>query len=317
MADPLPNDEANRPRHDGKNLFITRRYFALALTASFGIGGLVTAGAFYVRQRFLPDPFLRYQDVLKQMVPTRGVKTQVAFRDSLQKVIAGGALDPGKLRANYGTSGGAPAWLEGLLVKPSSEPIVFSLETAPHLLNLLWPIGLSTKTKFNETSPVNTSNLPNLASTAGWTLGHEENGAAYFNKVAALQLTDEQEERVRQVATTTFRPCCDNSTLLQDCNHGSALLGLLELGASQGLSVDDLYWLALVANSHWFPAQYAKTALHLALFEGVIWHDADPRLILGPQFSTLTGWQRNVNTAIKLAEFMPRNIQMTQRGCAI
>lgn len=317
MADPFPSSSAVEPRRHDENIVVTRRRFALALAASFGVGGLVAAGAFYARRRFLPDPFVRYQDVLTQMVPTGGIKTHVAFGDALQKVIAAGALDPGKLRANYGANGGAPAWLEGLLAKPSSEPIVFNLDTAPHLLNLLWPIGLSTKTKFNETSPVNTSNLPNLASTAGWTLGHEENGAAYFNKVGAIQLSHEQEARVKQVASTTFRPCCDNPTLLQDCNHGSALLGLLELGGSQGLDMDDLYRLALIANSHWFPAQYAKTALHLALFDGVMWRDTEPRLILGPEFSTLTGWQRNVNSTIKLAEFMPRNIQMSQRGCAI
>jgi hypothetical protein len=47
-----------------------------------------------------------------------------------------------------------------------------------------------------------------------------------------------------------------------------------------------------------------KTALYLALFEGKEWKDVDPKLILGPQFSTLSGWQNNVNVAIQFANFL-------------
>ena len=79
---------------------------------------------------------------------------------------------------------------------------------------------------------------------------------------------------------------------------GSALLGLIELGAAQGKTTDELYRLALAANAHWFPVQYAKTALYFALFEAKEWKDVDPKMILGPYFSTLSGWQRNVNIAM-------------------
>src|SRR6266404_3869368 len=182
MTPPLPDRSGDGTPSGDEGFTVTRRRFFLALSASFGLGGLGTAAGLYAWRRFEADPFTRYQDVLQQMVPTGGIRTKVAFGDALQKVIAAGALDPGKLRANYGPTGSAPGWLERLLVERSSEPIVFSLETAPHLLNLLWPIGLSTRTRFNETSPINTPSLPNLASTAGWQLGHEPNGAVYFNK---------------------------------------------------------------------------------------------------------------------------------------
>ncbi|SRR6266568_397885 len=41
---------------------------------------------------------------------------------------------------------------------------------------------------------------------------------------------------VLNVATKTFRPCCDNSTFYQDCNHGSkpAELHRAELAAAVG-----------------------------------------------------------------------------------
>ena len=40
---------------------------------------------------------------------------------------------------------------------------------------------------------------------------------------------------VISIAKNAYRSCCDNSTFFQDCNHGWALLGLLQLGAGQGL----------------------------------------------------------------------------------
>src|SRR4029450_3832973 len=164
---------------------------------------------------------------------------------SLQKLIAAGALNPEKLRSDFRASIGLPSWLDRLLEAPSAEPIVLSLKFAPYLLNLLWPLGLSTKANFNDESPLNTARLPSLASTAGWTLGQEGNGSVYFNKVEALQLTAEREQIVLDVAKSVFRPCCDNSTFFQDCNHGSALLGLIELAASQGVPTPELYRIAL------------------------------------------------------------------------
>ncbi|MGE0653494.1 MAG: hypothetical protein AB7P12_17390, partial [Alphaproteobacteria bacterium] len=93
---------------------------------------------------------------------------------------------------------------------------------------------------------------------------------------------------------TTYRPCCDNSTFFQDCNHGSALLGLLELGASQGLSKDELYLEALAFNSFWFTDYYTQTALYFELYENTKWRDVDPKRALGWDYSTSSGWRANV-----------------------
>src|SRR3546814_2132150 len=73
----------------------------------------------------------------------------------------------------------------------------------------------------NESSPMNGDSLYNFASTGGWTLGKEQNGGAYFNKFRIVELTPEQVALVTQVAKSTYRPCCNNSTFFQDCNHGS------------------------------------------------------------------------------------------------
>jgi len=245
---------------------VTRRRLVLTSLASLGVGAVAGISGMDIWRRLFGSPFKRFWDVLDQVTPPGGVETTLSFGDSIQKLIAAGALDPAKLRAHYAKDG-VPAWLEKLIAAPSAEPIRIGLDTAPNLINLFWPLGLSTRARLNDKSPIDGTRLATFASTSGWTLGRADNGAAYFNKIDSLRLTGEQEERVLQVATTTFRPCCDNPTFFQDCNHGSALLGLIELGASQGKTTDELYRLALAANAHWFPVQYAKTALYFALFE--------------------------------------------------
>lgn len=132
----------------------------------------------------------------------------------------------------------------------------------------------------NARSPLNGPSLLTFASTAGWNLGEAVNGGEYFNKLPIVELTPEQEALATRLAKSTYRPCCDNSTFFQDCNHGSALLGLLELGAAQGLSEDELFSEALAFNSFWFPDNYLRTALYFKVVKGKDWAEVDPRLVM-------------------------------------
>lgn len=297
---------------------VTRRQFFVGSAVSFLSGaGAATVGR-RIWDRFSGPP-LPFRDVVEDVTPSSGFETSLNFGDAIQRLIEAGAVDAGKLTATYQSRGGVPKWVEQVLSGPSDEPFLVNFETAPFLLTLLWPIGLATKASYNENGPIDNESLPSLASTAGWTLGRESNGASYFNKVGTLNLTAEQERSVADVAKNTFRPCCDNSTLLQDCNHGSALLGLIELAVSQGASQADLYRLALAANSFWFPREYWKTAIYFMLYERRAWSDISPEEIMGQRFSTASGWQRNVNVPVKLMDFVPRSalLQMNQNGCGI
>ncbi len=163
-------------------------------------------------------------------------------------------------------------------------------------VNVTRPFGsrIYATTPFNQHSPIRTVRLPSFASTGGWTLGRASNGYVYFDQIDAVRLTPVQEAKALEVAMNTYRPCCDNSTFFQDCNHGSALLGLIELGASQGASVDLLFRIARVANSYWFTSQYAMTAMYFTSLRQQPWRAVSPRLVLGPEYSSLSGWQRNV-----------------------
>jgi hypothetical protein len=292
---------------------VTRRRFLASLAACVGTYGVATAAETPIVRPFkfhkVGKPLA---SVIEQGTPKAGVPTAVAFGASIQKLIAAGVIDPHKFR-NFASD--LPAWVERLLRAPSDDPLVFNEATAPHLVDLLWPIGLANKVAFNQNSPINTISIPTFASTGGWTLGRKPNGYVYFNQVEAVHLTAEQQAMVLRAATTTYRPCCNNSTFFQDCNHGSALLGLFELAASQGATLDGLYRLALTANAFWFPDNYAKTALYFSYFYRKSWHEIEPKRILSAAFSSASGWARNVNYPLRHANITLPDTAKGQQGC--
>lgn len=271
----------------------TRRGLLALLAGSVGAYGIAHAEPLTSVRLFkfyqVAEPVA---DVVEQVIPKAGIPTGVAFEDSIQKLVAAGIIDPDKFRQ---AAGDLPAWVENALQARSEAPLVFNAATAPYLIDLLWPIGLANKVAFNKDSPIATPDMPTLASTGGWTFGDKRNGSAYFNRVGAVYLTAAQQAMVLQTAKTIYRPCCDNSAFFQDCNHGSAMLGLLELAASQGETLAGLYRLALAANSYWFPDKYVRTALYFSYFYRRSWHEIEPKHILSATFSSAGGWYRNVN----------------------
>lgn len=283
-----------------------------------GIGTTATAYALGVATPGLikyltPDAMKEAYDAV---IPSRGYRTNVAFGDSIMRLVRAGAIDPEKFTALYAARGGLPDWVRQLFETSSSEPIVISAATAPYLLNLLWPLGLATKAQFNAHSPLNGRDLPTFASTGGWPLGRARTGVPYFNNVKTLALSEEQEAHVLAVARSTFRPCCNNSAFFQDCNHGSAMLGVLELGAAQGLSEAALFRLAKTVNGYWYPAQYIEMALLFAAVEGTSWKDVDPATAVSAKFASASGWNINVHRPLLQAGLIRRAPRQQQNGCA-
>lgn len=235
-----------------------------------------------------------YDEAVSRVLPEAGFQSRIALKDSILNLVEHGVIDRGKLFALSVQQGPPPPELEHVLSEPSDGPILLTALNAISYVNLLWPVGLSTHMAVNAESPLNGDSLYNLASTGGWTLGHEENGGTYFNKFPIVRLTKAEEARVARIAKATYRPCCNNSTFFQDCNHGSALLGVLQLGASQGLNEDQLYREALAFNSFWFPDYYIRTALFFRVKKKTEWSDVDPRVVLGFDYSAGGPWQQNV-----------------------
>ncbi len=220
--------------------------------------------------------------------------SRIVLGDSLVRLVRAQVLVPEKLRAIYARRGGIPGELEAALKSPALEPIVLTRENAALYVNLLWPVGLANRMRANNNSPINGRMRFGFASVGGWTLGTAPNGGFDFNHHAIVVLTPEQDARAARVARATYRPCCDNSTFFQDCNHGSALLGLLALGAAQGLSEDDLYGEALAFNAHWFADQYRLSAVFFKSTTKREWAQLDPRVVLSAKYSSASGWRANV-----------------------
>ena len=225
--------------------------------------------------------------------------------DSIVKLVQAGVLDPQKFEAIYARRGGIPKELKDVLAKPSHKPILLTRTNALVYVNLLWSLGLANRMAANDASPLNGSSRYNFASTGGWKLGKAANGGEYFNRFAIVALSPRQEALVARVARNTYRPCCDNSTFFQDCNHGSALLGLLALGAAQGLSEDELYREALAFNAYWFPDNYLQTALYFKAVKNLEWGQVDARVLLSADFSSASGWRRNVTRELATRGLVP------------
>ena len=247
-----------------------------------------------------------HEDAMAQVVPVRGYQSRVVLGDSIVRLAKEGVIDAKKLEAVYASRGGLPEELRGILTMSSVAPMLLTAKSAVLYVNILWALGLANHMETNNASPLNGPSRFGFASTGGWTLGSEANGGAYFNKFPIVALTPQQEALVTRVAQHSFRPCCDNSTFFQDCNHGSALLGLLALGAAQGLNEGELFGEALAFNSFWFPQQYAHTALYFRAVKGVEWRDVDPRMVMGANFSSVSGWQKNVAQELQTRGLLPQ-----------
>lgn len=300
VPEPAP-PEPNLPREQGGVTIVHRSTviavgLGLALLA-FILGGLI--GRALVPSGFnlgsgQPAPASDAQRQLFNQVradvfPEEGVTLPIRWGRWLPELVRLGVIDMDKLEASFANRGGLSPEQRQLLAEGSDEFITFNSENSWFNVIALWPLGLANKMEMNEASPLAGPNGFNYASTGGWTLGQEQNGGAYFNKYEVLNLTSEQEALVRALAENSYRPCCNNPTFFQDCNHGSALLGLLELGASQGLSRQELARAALLANSFWFPDKYLMTAMYFKVVKGIDWQDVNAEEVLESQYSSASG----------------------------
>ncbi|TSC72632.1 MAG: Uncharacterized protein G01um101438_349 [Parcubacteria group bacterium Gr01-1014_38] len=256
-----------------------------------------------------------FEEVVKKVLPEQGFPSKIRLGDSVLRLVEHGVIDGAKFEALYKDRGGLPQELKTVLDEPSEKPILLTRENANYHVNLLWPLGLANFMPTNRDSPIAGDKLFNFASTGGWNLGKEENGGTYFNKFSIVPLTPEQEALVTRIAQNSYRPCCNNSTFFQDCNHGSALLGLLQLGASQGLTEDELYREALAFNAFWFPHNYIQTALYFKAVKSIYWEDVDPKIVLGKDYSTISGWSETVAKEVASRGLVPQT--QGDAGCGV
>ena len=152
-----------------------------------------------------------------------------------------------------------------------------------------------------------------FASTDGWTLAAKPVIELYAS-LDLIPLTAEQQKRVEEVATAVYRPCCDNSTLFPDCNHGMAMLGLLELMASRGATTDQMFEAAKYINAFWFPQQTLEIAIYIQTNDWVDFATADPREVVGKSLSSASGFKA-VHEAL-LEDGLLKQVPSQAGGCS-
>lgn len=71
-----------------------------------------------------------------------------------------------------------------------------------------------------------------------------------------------------------------------------AMLGMLELMASQDASTDEMFEAAKYANAFWFPQQSLEMAAFFKATENQDFAQVNARQLVGPQISSSTGFRQ-------------------------
>ncbi|GAB4262641.1 MAG: hypothetical protein Kow0080_00170 [Candidatus Promineifilaceae bacterium] len=236
-----------------------------------------------------------FNDYLRQVNPPEGYMLPAVYGDLGPRLLEAGGIDYDQFIEVYQRSG-HPLTDEQLaiLTKGSNESIVINQENAYFLLNFFWAVGLTNQnpilTDGIMMAQAGPGNIGGFASTGGWTIG-QKSATELYASTPLITLTPEQQALVESVAEGVYRPCCNNHTAFPDCNHGMAMLGLLELMASQGAGEDEMFTAAKYINAFWFPQQAMETAVFFKTTMNLDFAQVDGRMAVGPEVFSATGFQ--------------------------
>ena len=280
-----------REKHRGRRL---NTYWALITLVSFVIGSV---GGYFLGSRKHSDmgaSQASLADLAKQVSPPEGYTIPATFGDIGPRLLEAGAMKAGDYIQVYAQAG-QPLNDEQLAALQQGSPsqVVFNQENAYLLLNFFWALGLTNANPVLTEGPMarnGRDNVVNYASTSGWSLAARPVRDLYASAAIVL-LTPEQQTRLEEVVQGVYRPCCDNPTGFPDCNHGMAMLGLMELMASQGALVGEMFQAAKYANAYWYPQQALELATYFKAAQKVGFDRADARQLVSRSFSSLSGFQ--------------------------
>ena len=270
-----------------------------SLAASIVVAALILAGAWIYTNKTgvtagTDDPTNESGVALAaEVLPAAGVTLPVRWGDLGSKLVESGVIDSEKIKALYANRPSEKDELDALLLGTSKGRLKITSANAGVLLNLLWALGLGNKNAILETGPMSDpqyGGAGNFASTGGWSLARGD-AMDHYSQHALMTLTPAQQQMVERVSKNIYRPCCGNSTHFPDCNHGLAMLGLLQLMAVQGVSEAEMYRAALQVNAYWFPDTYLTIATYMQN-KGVDWSGVKPEEMLGYDYSSGAGFAK-------------------------
>ncbi len=234
------------------------------------------------------------QGLYDEVNPKDGFAINAKYGNIGYKLVEDGAIDFTKFKALYDNAG-TPLTKQQLKIfskEGLDEPIVINRENSYFLLNLFWAFGLANENQImteGEITKYGDGNIGSFASTGGWTIAREPL-QDFMAKSKLAVLTNEQQVLLQKVAESVYRPCCGNSTAFPDCNHGMALLGVLELMAANGATEAQMFEAAKYFSAFWFPSQMMDVATYFKVTEGKSFDDVDARSAVSEQYFSGRGW---------------------------
>jgi hypothetical protein len=191
-------------------------------------------------------------------------------------------------RSGHPLNGGQMA----VLKDGSDALITIDNNNAHFLLNFFWAVGLANRNPILLEGPIQEQSggqIEKFASTGGWILATRPI-TEVFASLPLITLTAVQQQRLEEVASAVYRPCCGNDTAFPDCNHGMAMLGLLELMAAQNATVDEMFEAAKYVNAFWFPQQSAEVTMYFNATQNLEFADVKAREIVGRAMFSASGF---------------------------
>lgn len=294
----------NEPEKNENNANPTSRSNTINIKLVFQIIAILLFGSFIYIQFFNPSTKIDLRAKIGQnnsqtdsgfeekVLPTKGITIPIHWGNIGVQMIQKEVVDQSQFESLYQERGGLNETNKKILYGENNNSITINQENSGFMLNMLWGLGLGNKNPILENGPMNDpqyGGAANFASTGGWTLAKGD-AMKHYSKYNFITLTAEQQKLVEEISQNIYRPCCDNPTFFPDCNHGMAMLGLLELLASQGMGEQDMYKIALQVNSYWFPDTYLTVAKYFDK-KGIDWKDVDPKQVLGKEYSSASGFQ--------------------------
>jgi len=218
----------------------------------------------------------------------------VTYGDIGPQLLVAGAINYEQFVEVYNRSG-QPLTNEqqNILQYGSDEPIVINRENAYFLLNFFWAFGLTNQNAILDNGPLAQyadGDISNFASTGGWTIG-EKSATELYSSTPIVELDAEQQALLETIAEQVYRPCCNNHTAFADCNHGMAMLGILEVMAAQDASLDEMFEAAKYLNAFWFPQQTMELALFFQVTYRQDFASIDAHQAVGATYFSATGFR--------------------------
>ena len=242
---------------------------------------------------------LSTQVLLDQINPSEGFTINAKFGNIGKRLVDDGVIDFEKFKYVYDRSG-LPLSEKQLAIFSENgldENITINRDNSYFLLNFFWAFGLANKNPIldeGEITQYGEGQIGSFASTGGWTIAKKP-VMEIFSNSEIIVLNEQQQARVLEVASNAYRPCCGNSTAFPDCNHGMALLGMLQLLAASDASLDEIYRAAKYFNAFWFPREYLDLATYFKAKEGLNFADVDSKRAVSDEFASGFGWSNTKN----------------------